>query len=198
MLGADTNTKPATKSVMVGPIPGLAAFREQVVGTKVLNPEGFWAAARTAVERFDSSRTGFVSCPEAIPFISGAFGARTMNPGRMHIVTYRGRLEYLLKRQHAMPVVCCELIVGTRENYLADLNREKDAEEIRRVRASSCTHILYSVLTSPELVIPYPLDDLLEEIKIDNPESPSWKLREILAKLRVGHEFKKEYCLVAD
>ena len=89
-------------------------------GTKVLDREGFEAAAVAAIEAYDFGAQrvpgqGFVQCPEAVPFVSAGVGRRTRNPEDFVLREYRGNVETFLRREHAAKVEGCALVVYTKD-----------------------------------------------------------------------------------
>ena len=98
----------------------VSCFNASSVGTKVLDREGFEAAAVAAIEAYDFGAQrvpgqGFVQCPEAVPFVSAGVGRRTRNPEDFVLREYRGNVETFLRREHAAKVEGCALVVYTKD-----------------------------------------------------------------------------------
>lgn len=181
----------------------VSCFAPKSVGTKVLDREGFEAAAVAAIEAYDFAAQrvpgqGSVECPAAIPFVSAGVGKRTKNPEDYVLKEYRGNVETFLRREHAAPVEGCALVVYTASAYLADPDVVNEPEEAARIVESGATHVLVAVLAFAGPKAPLSPYRLVHNLAGGNNEALQWSADEIRAKALESKTYHDEWCTVAD
>jgi hypothetical protein len=181
----------------------LTAFDDVTIGTKVINPPGFFEAAEKAVAAFDFAAQqvrgqGFILCPEAVPYLSAGVGRRSSLPGDYVCRGHRGRVDLFLKREFAAPCERAALIVYTREAYLADPEVAKDKAEVEHIKTSRATHVLVAVLGFAGPKAPLSPYRLVANLAGGNREAATWTTEEIAAQAKASIEYDAEWCVVAD
>ena len=110
---------------------------------------------------------------------------------------WRGQVSCFLKREYALPVAKCAVIIYTRQAYLADPQISQD--ERARVEASTASHYLVALLANAEGVpnarSPYRLVDCLAG---GNNEAAQWSVDEIREYAKETMEYTNKYSVVAD
>lgn len=101
-------------------------------------------------------------------------------------------------RKLAAPVDSCNLIVYTRQAYLADPDVQKDGEELRRIQDSDCTHVLVAVLASAGPKPPLTPFRFVHNLAGGNNEAKGWTADEIRSQAEVILAYDKVWCVVAD
>lgn len=181
----------------------VTAFMPNTVGTKVLDAERFLEVAKQAIAGFDftSGRVpgqGFISCPDAVPFVSAGVGKRTQDATDYLPVFYRGRVDLFLRRSRASAVEGCALVVYTKQAYLEDPDIRSNAERRARIEESDCTHVLVAVLAFAGPKAPLSPFRLVYNLAGGNNEATEWSVEDIRAKAREALDYDTEWCVVAD
>ena len=147
------------------------AENNSVIGSKVGDSPAFREALTTAIFNHNSSSDRaegqhfIVLSPEAIKAsdITCGVGRKTSNIEDYVMREWRGNVQTFLKREKAMEVAFCAVIVYTKSAYLADPQMPED--ERKQVLASKDTHYLVALLANgdgvPNARSPYRLVDSL-------------------------------------
>ena len=181
-----------------------ALHQTHVIGTKVIDHGRFMHALEAAVaaHNFAVDRVpgqGFISVPEAIPYVSAGVGHPKADPSAYSLKLYRGAVSAYLKREHAAPVESVACVVYTRDAYLKD--PDVTAEERERVTASNflpVTHVLVAVLATAgarSQLSPY---RFAHNLAGGNREAQLWSADEIRAKAQEIIEYAGQWATVAD
>lgn len=110
---------------------------------------------------------------------------------------YRGRVQSFLKREHALPVSWCAVIVYTREAYLAD--PQMTDEERERVLSGNDTHFLVALLANAENVPnAYGTYRFVSNLCGGNNDFKDLTLDEIRDMAQKSLEYENKWCVVAD
>lgn len=177
----------------------VTTFDVAAIGTKVVDPEGFWRAAETAVALHDFAADrvpgqGHVDCPAAIPCVSAGVGLRLTDPDAYVCRLHRGRVGAYLRREHAAPVESCALVVYTRAAYLVD----PDVTPEEAARVGDAAHVLVAVLASAGPASPLTTHRLVANLAGGNREALAWTAEEIRAKAREVARYDALWSVVAD
>lgn len=181
-----------------------SSFQARTIGTKVVEAHDFLAALAKAVEAHDPTHDRapgqyFIPLDEAIPYVSGGVGARTLNTSDYVMRVHRERVVPFLKRSRAIQPNSLAVIVYTKEAYLADCREaEGDEEEARRISDMNCTHVIVVVLASTQKREPLTPWRLVANMAGGNKEATVWGSDEIRQKCRESFDFWKTHCVVAD
>lgn len=183
----------------------LTAFNPtQVVGSKVLSPAAFLAALTSAVESHDASKDRakgqrVVKLPESVwATVSAGVGRKSDNPGDYVVRMHRGQPTMFLRRGLAAEIEGLACVVYTQEAYLADPDVLKDPEEIARVQASDCTHVIVAVLAFAGPKAPLTPYRLVHNLAGGNNEVKTWTKEDIVSKAKESLEYWNEWTVVAD
>ena len=116
-----------------------------LVGTLVRNQEALFAAVESTFENAVSIGDGIfkvaLNCDD-YSFLSGGIAVSSNDPDHYIVYSYRGQVQLFMKREHALPVKGCEVIVYTREAFLSDPEVGDDAIE----KIGDATHVVVAVL----------------------------------------------------
>lgn len=182
----------------------VTAFDELTIGTKVLNRNAFiYSIAETiSTHNFNEDRIpgqGFINVPKVVSLVSGGMGRNRDNEYDYVLRSHRGKVHAYLKREFAEPVTDCNVVVYTRDAYLADPDIDEDPEEAKRIRSQkNITHILVAVLASsgvPSKLSPY---RFVKNLAGGNHEALAWSGDEIREKAREIAADVDEWSIVAD
>lgn len=147
------------------------AENAQVIGSKVGDSEYFRDLLSAAIFNHDPSKDRaegqhfIVFTPNMIrkSQITCGVGRKTSNIEDYVMREWRGNVQTFLKREKAMEVAFCAVIVYTKSAYLADPQMPED--ERKKVLASKNTHYLVALLANgdgvPNARSPYRLVDSL-------------------------------------
>jgi hypothetical protein len=179
-----------------------SAFQAQTIGTKVVEPEGFLSVLAKAVEAHDTTHDRaqgqhFISLDEAIPYVAGGVGKRTLDTSDYVLRAHRERVVPFLKRRHALRPVTLAAIVYTKEAYITDC-REAENDEARRIEEMSCTHVIVAILASHVKMEPLTPWRLVANLAGGNKEAMVWGSDEIRAKAKESFDFWSGHCVVSD
>ncbi len=174
-----------------------------VIGTKVLDPDGFMAALEAAIAKHDFSADripgqGFLVMPEAVPFVSAGVGPRTADHNDYVCRCHRGVVSAFLRRQKAGNVEGCACVVYTKAAYLADPDTQNEPEEQVRIEASNPDYVLVAVLAFAGPKSPLPLHRFVANLAGANHEAQAWTADEIRAKAKEVLDYADAWCTVAD
>lgn len=130
------------------------ADKESTVGSKVENFEVFKEELAELVDIHDTAQDRikgqhFVVLPREYIVNSGiscGVGRRTDNPNDYVLREWRGSVGCYLKRDEALPIDFCAVIVYTMEAYEND--PESEVFELDDLRAQGATHVLVALLAS--------------------------------------------------
>jgi len=105
--------------------PVCSANRLSPVGSKVVDHMGFLRALKESIEAFDWSTAAvpgqaLIDVPEAINCVSSGVGHQSNLTERYTLREHRGKVSAYLKREYALPVTSCKVVVYSLEAYLAD------------------------------------------------------------------------------
>jgi hypothetical protein len=178
----------------------VTAFDSFVIGSKVVDHDGFLKAAAEAIEGHDFSQDrvpgqGFIVCPAAIPFVSAGDGKRTQDPTDYIPALHRGRVDLYLTRERAGETQFCALVVYTTEAYLKD--PEVDPQEAARINEAEATHVLVAVIASSGPESPLSPWRFTSNLAGGNREAMDWTADEIRQKARDVHDYWLAYEVVA-
>ena len=182
-----------------------SSFQAQTIGTKVVEAEAFLSVLVKAVEAHDHTNDRaegqhFIMLNEAIPYVSGGVGKRTLDTSDYVLRVHRERVVPFLKRRHSIRPVTLAAIVYTKAAYIADCRSEaeNDEEEARRISDMNCTHVIVAVLASTQTMEPLTPWRLVANMAGGNKESAAWGLDEVRQKCQDSFKFWREHCVVAD
>lgn len=194
-----------TSTIVLSPSYIWQAEDEVVIGSKVGNSPAFRSALTEAIASHDTSKDRaegqhfIVLSPEAIEAsdITCGVGRKTSNINDYVMREWRGDVQTFLKRQHALPVAFCAVIVYTKDAYLADPHM---SDEVRaEVEASDATHYLVALLANAEGVpnarSPYRLVDSLAG---GNNEFADISIEDVKAMAVESKAYADAWSVVAD
>ena len=176
-----------------------------VIGSKVGNSPAFREALTEAIASHDTSRDRaegqhiIVLSPEAIKAsdITCGVGRKTSNISDYVMREWRGSVSTFLKRENALPVSFCAVIVYTKSAYLADPQMPED--ERKQVLASDSTHYLVALLANadgvPNARSPYRLVDSLAG---GNNEFADISIEDVKAMAVESKAYADAWSVVAD
>lgn len=131
----------------------LTAFDSKgVIGTKVLDHDGFLMGLSNALEDIDFStqRTigqAFVALPQDFwATVSGGDAKHTGNQDDYVVRSYRGAVGLYLRREHAAPLQSLAAIVYTKAAYLED--PQVNEQEAQKLEESGADYVIVAVLAS--------------------------------------------------
>jgi len=129
--------------------------------------------------------------------ISCGVGLNTQDPSDYHLKLYRGRVQPFLKREQALPVSWCAVIVYDRSAYLAD--PQMTDEERQRVLSGNATHFLVALLANADGVPnAYGTYRLVSNLCGGNNDFKDLTLDEIRDMAQNSLEYENKWCVVAD
>ena len=176
-----------------------------VIGSKVGNKPAFREAIAEAILHHDTSRDRaegqhfIVLSPEAVSQseITCGVGKKTSNVEDYVMREWRGNVQTFLKREKALPVAFCAVIVYTKEAYLAD--PQMSEEEKERVQASEAQYYLVALLANadgvPNARSPY---RLVDSIAGGNNEFNDVSVEEIKKMASESKAYADTWSVVAD
>ena len=181
------------------------AENTSVIGSKVGNSPAFREVLTEAIASHDSSKDRaegqhfIVLSPEAIEAsdITCGVGRKTSNIEDYVMREWRGNVQTFLKRENAMAVAFCAVIVYTKSAYLADPHM---SDEVRaEVEASDSTHYLVALLANgdgvPNARSPYRLVDSLAG---GNNEFADISIEDVKAMAVESKAYADSWSVVAD
>lgn len=205
-IGVEPTTKRKTMDIStIAPSYIWQAENNQVIGSKVGNSSAFREALTTAIFNHDTSRDRaegqhfIVLSPEAIKAseITCGVGRKTSNINDYVMREWRGSVSTFLKRENAMAVAFCAVIVYTKSAYLADPQMPED--ERKQVLASNNTHYLVALLANgdgvPNARSPYRLVDSLAG---GNNEFENISIEDVKAMAVESKDYADTWSVVAD
>ena len=129
--------------------------------------------------------------------ITCGVGLNTQDPSDYHLKLYRGRVQPFLKREHALPVSWCAVIVYDREAYLSD--PQISDEEKERVLSGNDTHFLVALLANADGVPnAYGTYRLVSNLCGGNNDFENVTIDEIKEMAQNSLEYENKWCVVAD
>lgn len=129
--------------------------------------------------------------------ISCGVGLNTTDPNDYVHRLYRGRVQSFLKREHALPVDWCAVIVYTREAYLAD--PQMTEEEREKVLSGNASHFLVALLANAKDVPnAYGTYRLISNLCGGNNAFENMSLAEFKVEAQKSLEYQDKWCVVAD
>lgn len=181
----------------------VTAFDTETIGTKVIDPEGFWRVLSEAIEKHDFAADripgqGFILIPDAVPFVGAGVGPRTADPEDYVCRCHRGVVGAFLRRQKAGKVEGCAAVVYTREAYLADPDVLAETAEMARIERSGAPYVLVTILAFAGPKSPLPLHRFVANLAGANHEAQAWTADEIRAKAKEVVDYHDAWCTVAD
>ena len=181
------------------------AENTSVIGSKVGNSPAFREALTEAIASHDTSKDRaegqhfIVLSPEAIKAsdITCGVGRKTSNISDYVMREWRGNVDTFLKRENALPVAFCAVIVYTKSAYLADPHM---SDEVRsEVEGAESTHYLVALLANAEGVpnarSPYRLVDSLAG---GNNEFADISIEDVKAMAVESKAYADSWSVVAD
>jgi len=184
-----------------------SAYSSDCIGSKCGYGLTFEARVERAIENHDPSRDRapgqhfIVLTPEDInqSRITAGVGRKTANVEDYVLRTYRGEVKTFLKREHALPVSFCAVIVYTKQAYLAD---PESTEELKaEIEKSGGTHFLIALLANAEGVpspAPRSPSNLVKCLAGRNNEAEVWTLDEVREMAKASVEYDETFAVVAD
>jgi hypothetical protein len=171
-----------------------------VVGTKVVEPEGLLNALSKAVAAHDTSLDRapgqhFLDLPDGLPYISGGVGKRTTDTSDYVLREWRGEVRAFLKRRCAARPQRLSVNVYTKAAYLADPDVQNEPAERERIERLGCTHVIVALLADST---PHEPGRFVANLAGGNKEALVWSADEIRAKAAESREFWMSHCVVAD
>ena len=129
--------------------------------------------------------------------ISCGVGLNTQDPSDYTLKNWRGRIQPFLKREHALPMSSCAVIVYDREAYLSD--PQMSDEEREKVLSGNATHFLVALLANAEGVpSAYGTYRLVSNLCGGNNAFKDLTLEEIRDMAQKSLEYENTWCVVAD
>ena len=181
------------------------AENNSVIGSKVGDSPAFREALTTAIFNHDSSSDRaegqhfIVLSPEAIKAsdITCGVGRKTSNIEDYVMREWRGSVSTFLKRENALPVSFCAVIVYTKAAYLSDPHMKDDVRA--EVEASNSSHYLVALLANadgvPNARSPYRLVDSLAG---GNNEFADISIEDVKAMAVESKAYADAWSVVAD
>jgi hypothetical protein len=182
----------------------LTAFDEKTIGSKVTDPVQFAIALTAAVESYDASHDRapgqhFVMLPEsAWTTVSAGVGKKSKDPGDYVIRVHRDQPTMFLKRENAADVEGLACVVYTRDAYLNDPDVLQEPDEMARIEASDCTHVIVAVLAFAGPQAPLSPHRLVHNLAGGNREAESWTMDDVRTKAAESISYWNEWEVVAD
>lgn len=194
-----------TSTITIAPSYIWQAEDEVVIGSKVGNSPAFRSALTEAIVNHDTSKDRaegqhfIVLSADAIEAskITCGVGRKTSNINDYVMREWRGNVDTFLKRENALPVAFCAVIVYTKDAYLADPHM---SDEVRaEVEASDGTHYLIALLANadgvPNARSPYRLVDSLAG---GNNEFENISIEDVKAMAVESKAYADTWSVVAD
>lgn len=181
------------------------AENSSVIGSKVGNSSAFRSALTEAIASHDTSKDRaegqhfIVLSADAIEAsdITCGVGRKTSNISDYVMREWRGSVSTFLKRENALPVSFCAVIVYTKSAYLSDPQMPED--ERKQVLASDSTHYLVALLANadgvPNARSPYRLVDSLAG---GNNEFADISIEDVKAMAVESKAYADSWSVVAD
>ena len=123
-----------------------------VVGPKVLDIAEFKSIATATVLGFlentppdeDGEWTVVLKSSKVLPFLSSGIGRKNRNHEDYVVRKHAGRVGIYLKREFALPPERCEVLVVTKERYLAD-HQEHEPHGFTDAELADVTHVVVGI-----------------------------------------------------
>lgn len=180
----------------------VTAFKEVVIGTKILNHDKFKELVIEAIQNFTWGEESFpgqavIDLPEkACNLVSSGVGRRTMNPDDYVIRKHREKVRLYLKRDHAEECSNVRVVIYTLDAYLDD--PDVDMREANRIIANGFTHMLVAVLGSSGPKSPLTPGRFVHNLAGGNNEALAWTAEEIQKKAKEIKNYYDTWCTIAD
>jgi hypothetical protein len=177
------------------------AYDEHCIGSKVKLTYPFEIKVREAIRTHDTSKDraeGQHFLPISVEgIVSCGVGLNTRFPEDYVLRNWRGRVQPFLKREHALPLSSCSVIVYTKQAYLND--PQIDEAEAERVNASDATHILVALLANAKGVPnAYGTYRLVSNLAGGNNAFENITIEEIKEQAAASLQYEDTWCVVAD
>lgn len=181
------------------------AENNQVIGSKVGNSDAFRDLLSVAIFNHDTAKDRaegqhfIVLTPNIIrkAEITCGVGRKTSNVEDYVMREWRGSVSTFLKRELALPVSFCAVIVYTKSAYLADPHMKDDVRA--EVEASNSSHYLVALLANadgvPNARSPYRLVDSLAG---GNNEFENISIEDVKAMAVESKAYADTWSVVAD
>lgn len=184
----------------------LTAFDLMAVGSRVIQPQSFRDALKTAIEAHDTSRDrvpgqSLVTLPpSAYPTVSAGVGRRENHgPADFVLRSHRGKVGAYLQRAYAAPVESLQAVVYSIEAYSRDPDTTpEEMEDLTGYPAQTPTHILVAVLAHAGPPAPLTPGRFVANLAGGNREAQVWTADEIRAKAVEIAAYSSSWCVVAD
>ncbi len=185
----------------------LTAFNEATIGTKVVDREGLITALIPAIKSHDPSADRapgqyYIKMPDGVlPMVSAGVGKRSSKLSDYHLREFSGQVTAFLRREKAEPATRVDVIIYTREAYLANREVAKCKKEVERVadgEARDATHFVVAVLAyagPPSTLTPY---RFVSNLAGNNHEAKLWGVDEIRAKAKGIKKYNDKWRVVSD
>lgn len=179
------------------------AFKQEGIGSKVVD-DRFFDHLYAAVQRHDTSQDKVPGQmlvdlnTEECQYVRAGVGYRTVKPEDYVLREHRGRVQAFLKRSFALPATGAQVVVYTRQAYLADPDTQGDAQETARVLATNAPYIIVAVLGYCKRKSPLTPKAFAHNLGGGNHEAQKWNADTIRGLAREIDEYDEEFCVVSD
>lgn len=179
----------------------VTAFRDQTVGSRVVDVVGFLTSLAYGIQRTDFKvqrvpGQAVIELPTAVKYVSAGVGPRSANPDDYITREWRGHVGAYLKREHAAPCEGLSVVVYTLDAYLAD--PDCSPEEATLMRQTNPTHVIVAVLGTAGPKPAYSPRTLVRNLSGANHEALVWTADEIRQKARESIDYDTVWSPVAD
>lgn len=184
-----------------------------VIGSKVINHDGFMAVLRAAIEAHDFTQDriqgqAFLPLPRLVlPHVSCGTGRHSSDHESYVLREHRGRVSAFLRRELAAPVESCAAVVYTMEAYLRDpdITTEEASRIVSeamlgdddKVSSKDC-YVIVAVLATAGPQSQLSPFRFVHNLAGGNKEAQVWTADEIRAKAREILSYDNDWATVAD